>query len=152
MLLERIGKLFDYEHQAYGHGVSTTGKMGRGIAIEFKERFPTMYSEYRALCSERKLQPGDAFLYSEKNSPYIFNLLTQDSLKGAQKEYLRKSIRQMHNHALVHDITDIAIPEIGCGLGGLHLDDLTEALYPFTMDASHHVTLYSMPPNDRMSH
>lgn len=39
----------------YAHGRNCAGAMGKGIALQFKERFPKMYLEYKQLCKEKKL-------------------------------------------------------------------------------------------------
>jgi O-acetyl-ADP-ribose deacetylase (regulator of RNase III) len=145
MLIERIGNLFDYEHQAYAHGVNNQGVMEAGIAVEFKRRYPGMYEQYRDLCINQELKPGDAFLYHEQGKPSVFNLVTQSNVFFAEKQFLVKSIRAMYVKARDEDITDIAMPTISCGLGGLVLADLKIALHPFIQDTSHHVTIWHLP-------
>ncbi len=39
----RIGNLFDSEAQTLVNTVNCVGVMGKGIALEFKKRFPDMY-------------------------------------------------------------------------------------------------------------
>ena len=50
MLLKGEGDMFDFNHQAYAQGVSNLGFMGRGIAVDFKNRYPQMFREYKELC------------------------------------------------------------------------------------------------------
>lgn len=50
----------------------------------------------------------------------------------------------MHSIAISKGIKDIAMPEIGCGMGKLRLDDLIASLQPFISDSQHHVTIYSI--------
>ena len=144
MLIQSEGSLFDYEHEAYAHGVSTRGIMNAGIAVDFKSRYPEMFEIYRSRCQKHELNPGDCFYYeSPNNSPSVFNLITQDNLLRASGIYLKTSFAKMHTIAKVKDISDIAMPEIGCGLGGLTIDILIASLHPFISDPSHHVTIYS---------
>ena len=63
MIIRAEGNLFDYEHQAYAHGVSNLGRMGKGIAATFKELYPEMFQEYRNLCHKKLLEPGQIFFY-----------------------------------------------------------------------------------------
>jgi O-acetyl-ADP-ribose deacetylase (regulator of RNase III) len=145
MLLQRNGNIFEYEHEAYAQGVSNTGKMGSGIATEFKKRYPLMFEQYKELCRKKELKPGDCFFYEKRNEfPAVFNLVTQDNLLCASISYLENSIEKMHHIALDRKIYDIAIPKIGCSLGNLKLDELIRSLRPFTRDSRHHITIYSL--------
>ncbi|MEP7218688.1 MAG: hypothetical protein ABI876_07205 [Bacteroidota bacterium] len=38
------------ELTAMAHGCTCAAAIGKGIAVEFKRRWPTMYSEYRHRC------------------------------------------------------------------------------------------------------
>ena len=146
MIIRNEGNLFDNFHQAYAHGVSNLGIMGRGIALEFKERYPEMFEEYRVRCNNGILKPGECFFYHGDiiDLPSVFNLVTQDNIFQAQQEFLEKGIKEMYMTACEKGITDIAMPEIGCGLGNLHINDLIESLSPFIEDSRHHITIYSL--------
>lgn len=144
MLIEIIGDMFDYEHEAYAHGVNTLGVMNAGIAVRFREMYPRMFTEYGRRCRMRELLPGGCYEYVAPDGIVIFNLATQDSLEHATALYLEDSVRRMFNYAYEHDIINIAMPRIGCGLGGLSLDALYKALKPFIQDTKFSVTLYSL--------
>ena len=38
--------------------VNCVGAMGKGIALEYKLRFPEMFKEYQRICFQNKLRPG----------------------------------------------------------------------------------------------
>jgi len=57
------------------HGVSCAGRMGAGIALEFRRRFPEMFQEYRRRCYKKRLQPGDLFLWKQ-SQPWVLNMAT----------------------------------------------------------------------------
>ncbi len=143
MIVREKGDLFANQHEAYAHGVSNLGKMGKGIAVKFKKMYPEMFQIYRSLCHEDELKPGDSYFFrADDGRPSVFNLVTQDSLKEAQAVYLEESIEKMYVQARQEDITDIAMPMIGCGLGKLSVDRLIGALNAFARDSYHHVTVY----------
>ncbi len=48
----------------YAHGCNCAGAMGKGIALQFKNKYPKMYSEYRARCKDGLFNPGDVFDYN----------------------------------------------------------------------------------------
>ncbi|MBT7332046.1 phosphatase [Candidatus Woesearchaeota archaeon] len=144
MLLREEGDMFDFNHQAYAQGVSNLGLMGRGIAVDFKNKYPQMFKEYKELCRNGELNPGDLFFYQDLVLPDVINLVTQDNLLHANKSYLRESIKKMFVLAKRNDIKDIAMPEIGCGLGKLDFSDLEDMLQPFIGDSNSTVTIYSL--------
>lgn len=143
MIYKVRGNLFEHVHEAYAQGVSNMGKMNSGIAEEFKEIFGNpMFQEYRNLCFTKKINPGDIHVYDNEDLPLLFNLITQDSLFCANKKFLCESMRKMYTYVKNCDISNIAMPRIGCGLGRLKFDDLIDSLDPFLKDNKIDVTIY----------
>lgn len=77
------GDLFLSQAQTLAHGVNCRGRMGAGIDVEFRRRFPKMYKEYRQRCNRDELRPGDLFLWKE-STPWVLNLATPDRTSGAR--------------------------------------------------------------------
>lgn len=118
------GNLFDANVNALAHGCNCQGVMGAGIALEFKRQWPTMYKYYREICQSEPIEPGHMFVYIE-GELVIFNLMTQlrphstASLTGIQSGLIR-----MREYANKKGIGKIAMPKIGCGLGGLRWEQV----------------------------
>lgn len=109
---------------SYAHGCNCAGAMGKGIAVQFKSKYPDMYLEYKQLCKENKFCPGDVFDYDYGNG-HIYNLGTQATWRTRAKiEYIEKALIQMLELASGDNVTAIALPAIGAGLGGLKWDDV----------------------------
>lgn len=121
-----VGDLFDYP--VIGHGVNTRGVMGAGVAVGFRDRFPTMFENYRNLCRTRSLFEGDVQVWYE-NGVLGFNIASQD-LPGpnAKAHWLESGLRNTSMWARKLGVTSVTIPEIGCGIGGLNRDDLDYAI------------------------
>lgn len=103
----------------YAHGCNCAGAMGKGIALQFKEKFPQMYKEYKQLCKSDNFKVGNVFLYKTEDG-WVFNLGTQESWKRkAELKYIEQSIESMFLLAEQNHIDKIALPRIGAGLGGL---------------------------------
>lgn len=116
------GDLFEQPVPALAHGVNCAGAMGKGIAVEFKKRWPAMYREYFQRCARGDLHPGGVFSYPTDSGPYsmIYNLATQAHWRtGATLEVVGWCISNLLIQADRHAIQKIAMPRIGCGLGGL---------------------------------
>src|SRR5947207_15259856 len=81
-ILYVAGDLFVNTHhaEALAHGCNCAGSMGKGIATGFRDRYPSMYEEYRRRCmaKSRLFNPGDAWLWKEADQPWAFNLGTQE--------------------------------------------------------------------------
>lgn len=113
------GNLFDANVNALAHGCNCSGQMGKGIALEFARRWPRMYEEYREICWDGQIQPGYMFVYIS-GEKVIFNLMTQ--LRPhylASLGAIEASMINMREYAFGAGINKIAMPKIGCGLGGL---------------------------------
>ena len=56
------GDIFKSPAQVIVNTVNTVGVMGKGIALEFKKRYPDMFQAYRDVCDRRKLKIGSLML------------------------------------------------------------------------------------------
>jgi O-acetyl-ADP-ribose deacetylase (regulator of RNase III) len=123
------GNLFDYSYKqgfAIGHGCNVDGAMGAGIAKSFRAMFPDMYLMYRVLCESGRAPVGDFQSWSYWNhyepGPVFwgYNLFTQDRPGPcARIEWIDSSIALAVEDAERQGVK-LAIPEIGCGIGGLN--------------------------------
>jgi len=108
--------------------VNCVGIMGRGIALQFKKSYPENFKEYEQACKNGLVKPGEMFIYSFNSlfqPKYVINFPTKRHWKGKSR------IKDIENglHALVEDIKrleikSIAIPPLGCGLGGLDWNEV----------------------------
>ena len=114
------GDLFRHEGlQALAHGCNCAGAMGKGIAVEFRSRFPEMYAEYKRRCADRRFALGDVFTWTDGDRT-VFNLGTQQSWRSkADLLAVERALRTMVEIAEQRGITQIGLPRIGAGLGGL---------------------------------
>src|SRR5262245_11417213 len=110
------GDLFANAHHAaaFAHGCNCQGSMGAGIAVGFRQRYPEMYEQYRALCksSPRRFDPGDCFLYESDDRPWVFNLATQENYWRDRATYaaIEASLTRMRALADAKGVTSIALP------------------------------------------
>lgn len=61
------GDLFESKAQVLVNPVNLNGVMGKGLALEFKKRYPEMFKQYRELCKNRNFLPGQLWLYKGAN-------------------------------------------------------------------------------------
>lgn len=122
------GDLFLSGAQTLAHGCNTRGRMGAGIAVAFKERFPDMFRDYRRQCRNGTFQPGQIALYPQQR-PWVLNLATQDSLGGARLEYVRSCFSAISEDFGDLGIRSLAMPRIAAGLGGLEWEAVLDLAY-----------------------
>jgi len=123
------GDLFSAKTDSFAHGVNAVGKMDAGIALEFKKRYPEMYSRYKRLCDQHILLPGEVFYYGSKDErPNVVNLVTQNGLNKANIDYLELAIDGLTKRYKMWNIKKIAMPKIGCGRGGLDWEEVKSLL------------------------
>jgi O-acetyl-ADP-ribose deacetylase (regulator of RNase III) len=131
-LIERSGDLFDTESNILGHGVNIEGLMGAGIAKEFSSRFPVMYDEYKDICKHGELVAGETWLWEDEASDFIvLNIASQDKPgKHARLDWLESGLEDALEQLAraFDDVEVIALPRIGCGIGGLDWEDVRPVL------------------------
>lgn len=103
--------------------VNCVGVMGKGIALQFKKKWPDNFSEYTKACKSGELRPGKVHIYQLKKSNhplFIINFPTKDHWKEKSKiEYIIDGLRDLIQQIKQRGISSIAIPPLGCGNGGL---------------------------------
>ena len=62
-----IGDIFTSPAQVIVNTVNTVGVMGKGIALEFKKRYPRMFELYKTACEKKRLQIGKLMLVNEQD-------------------------------------------------------------------------------------
>ena len=114
---------------ALAHGCNCAGAMGRGIAVEFKRRWPDMFRAYRDACKVGTFAPGDVFPWSAAGGRWIYNLGTQKSWRSpATVPAIQQSVTAMAAHAARNGVRSVAMPRVGAGLGGLGWDTVEPVL------------------------
>lgn len=99
--------------------VNCQGVAGRGLALQFKERFPANDAYYRFACYLSYLQPGGVAPFCDAGT-WIFNLATKNHWrKPSQLRWLRRGALQLARACDEKRIRTLALPRVGCGLGGL---------------------------------
>ncbi len=121
------GDLFLSRAQTIGHGVNTRGRMGAGVAVDFRRRFPEMYKEYRRRCHNDELAAGSYFLWTQSD-PWVLNLATQAELAGASRPFVRDALSLLAARYEAEGITSLALPRIAAGLGGLSWGEVKSLL------------------------
>jgi O-acetyl-ADP-ribose deacetylase (regulator of RNase III)/uncharacterized protein YwgA len=122
------GNLLDANTQALVNTVNTVGVMGKGIALQFKEAFPSNFRQYAEACKKKTLQVGQLLVVKEQTlqgEKIIINFPTKTEWYHKSKyEYIEEGLKALVTVIETHPIESIAIPPLGCGNGGLKWDSV----------------------------
>ena len=111
--------LFLSPAQTLVNTVNTVGVMGKGIALEFKRRYPQMFERYRAFCDEGSLVVGKLQLYKTPNK-WVLNFPTKKHWRHPSKlEWIETGLQRFVETYEARGITSVSFPQLGTGNGGL---------------------------------
>jgi len=103
--------IFDTDVDAYVNTINTTGVMGAGIALEFKKRYPLMFSEYKQKCHLKEIKPGDCYVFKGDDGIYLLGLAVKNDWRNwSTVEWIDQSIKSMKLVILENDIKSISMP------------------------------------------
>lgn len=118
------GDMFKSPAQVLTNTVNCVGVMGAGVALEFKNRYPMMFEDYKAKCDRSEVKPGQPYLW-EDDSTQILNFPTKrDWRNDSVFQDIEDGLKHLANSYADMGIQSIAMPALGCGLGGLDWSDV----------------------------
>ena len=120
----RTGDIFaeSWKVEALVNPVNCVGVMSRGLALRFKELYPDNFRAYAAACQRGEVRPGRMFVFETglDYPRYILNFPTKAHWREASRlEDIEAGLAALAEEVRVRGIRSIAIPALGCGLGGL---------------------------------
>ena len=117
------GNLLQAEAEALVNTVNCVGYMGKGIALQFKKAFPENFKSYQLACKEKRVVPGKMHIHEFGdilNRRFIINFPTKRHWRNPSRiEDIESGLVALVDEVKIRDIKSIAIPPLGCGLGGL---------------------------------
>lgn len=117
------GDILAAQAEALVNTVNCVGVMGRGIALQFRKAFPENFDAYRKACARGELRPGALFVFEANrlHGPrFIINFPTKRHWRGKSRiEDIRLGLESLVEEVRRRGISSIAVPPLGCGLGGL---------------------------------
>jgi O-acetyl-ADP-ribose deacetylase (regulator of RNase III) len=113
------GNIFESEAQTIVNTVNCVGIMGKGIALEYKKRYPDMFIKYKQLCDKNLFNIGQLWLYKTE-SKWILNFPTKlDWRNKSEIEYLELGLKKFISEYKTKGITSISFPLLGANNGGI---------------------------------
>lgn len=159
MLTIEFGSLFDSKAQTLTNTVNCVGIMGKGIALEFKKRYPSMFADYVERCNQGEVRLGAPYVYAlparqtdffgsdeDKWPSLILNFPTKKHWRSRSRlGDIERGLDHLVNHSEAWGITSLAMPPLGCGNGGLTWDLVGPLMYRYLSPLQLPVALYPPP-------
>lgn len=121
-MIERgVGDLLRADVDALVNAVNCRGVMGKGLALQFKKTFPDVFTAYQVACDAGGVRIGEVHIVERPRSPrFVINFPTKDDWRKPSKlEFIEAGLVDLVEQVRLRQIESVAIPPLGCGLGGL---------------------------------
>src|SRR5712671_3429007 len=125
-----IGDLFATQAQTRVNTVNCVGIMGKGVAQEFKKRYPVMFEDYAEHCARKEVRLGEPYLYHDRSGILIVNFPTKDHWRSPSR--LSDIERGLDYFVQNHEdwgVKSVAFPPLGCVNCGLNWEKFGPLIY-----------------------
>jgi O-acetyl-ADP-ribose deacetylase (regulator of RNase III)/uncharacterized protein YwgA len=149
-----IGDIFKSKSQTLVNTINCVGIMGKGLALEFKKRFPDMFKDYESRCKRNEIKMGKPYLYKPLIQPWILLFPTKEHWRSVSNiKDIENGLNYLAQHYQEWGITSLSMPPIGCGLGQLDWKIVGRTLYRHLAKLDIPVELYAPPgtPNAELT-
>ncbi|VXD17080.1 macro domain-containing protein [Planktothrix paucivesiculata] len=141
------GNLFTSQCQTLVNTVNCVGVMGAGIALEFRLRYPEMYTRYVELCEKQLFEIGKLWLYKSQQH-WILNFPTKKHWKNPSEiEFLKLGLQKFVNIYEEKKITSIAFPVLGANNGGIPQEKSLEIMEEYLIQCNLPIQIYIYDPH-----
>jgi O-acetyl-ADP-ribose deacetylase (regulator of RNase III) len=124
----QIGSIFDARLDMLVNPVNCIGLDNKGLALEFKHRYRSNSRAYQRACHNHQIRPGLPHLWpTGQDVPprYICNFPTKDHWQDPSTiKMIEEGLYVMDRAMSALQITSVAVPALGCGLGGLSWEEV----------------------------
>ncbi|MGL5934717.1 MAG: macro domain-containing protein [Cetobacterium sp.] len=129
------GNIFDSEAEMLVNPVNTDGIMGKGLAYQFKKKYPNNFKNYYEKCRTKELDIGNSMVYSRENNKIIVNFPTKTSWReNSRIEYITIGLNKLKELMLKEQIKSVALPPLGAGNGKLDWNKVKGEITRFSIE------------------
>lgn len=150
------GDMMSSNAEALVNTVNTVGVMGKGVALRFKEAFPSNFIAYQKACREGSLVPGKLLVERDYNGKgekkIIINFPTKQHWRYPSKyDYIKSGLEELVRVIECYNIKSIAIPPLGCGNGGLNWVIVRRMITEALQNVEAEITVYEPNPEIKLT-
>lgn len=123
------GDMFSAKTEAIVNPVNCVGVMGAGVALQFKRRWPAMFTDYQYVCKMGQLDIGKLHVY-QHHTLTILNVPTKHHWRNPSKlSWVVQGVTSVVEYCEANNINSVTWPLIGCGCGGLAQKDVVTVMH-----------------------
>jgi O-acetyl-ADP-ribose deacetylase (regulator of RNase III) len=127
-MIQRVrGNLLAADVEALVNAVNCVGAMGKGLAAQFKTQFPDVFQAYARACEVGEVEPGRMHVVETGlvSPRLVINFPTKRHWRDRSLlEDVDAGLAALVREVKIRAIRSIAVPALGCGLGGLSWEDV----------------------------
>lgn len=129
--------------------VNTAGVPGAGLALSWAKQYPDAAKLYKTACRNHSFGIGNILVVATTpiNKPlqHFLCFPTKEHWRNPSRmEYIEAGLPVLAKTCERLQLTSIAVPALGCGLGGLHWQDVNPVLIQYL--GGHDMTVRLYPP------
>lgn len=109
--------------------VNCKAVMGAGLAKQFRDKYPNLFEAYKQYCHNGNLSIGHCALVKDNDITAILFPTKYDWQEPSKLEYIELGLNSLCKCLDYFKDVQIAIPPIGCGLGGLSVELVIPIIY-----------------------
>lgn len=129
-LIEK-GNIFNSSCEFLVNPVNCVGVMGKGLALEFKNKYPLNFEIYKKACDNASFNIGNLLIVPVDNK-FIVNFPTKKHWRNkSDLEFIKIGLEELKVAIKDFNIKSIALPKLGCGLGGLDWNKVFDLIKDF---------------------
>ena len=132
------GSIFKSDAEIIVNPVNCVGVAGAGLAKKFKERYPFAHSTYSQACDNGLLSVGTMLVLPtdrQTGPKYIACFPTKRHWsEKSNLTYINDGLISLRRHIASTPEKSVAIPALGCGLGGLDFGEVLRLIHYYFDD------------------
>ncbi len=155
------GDMFFSQMQTLTISVNTVGVMGKGLASRAKYQFPDVYVVYQDVCKQKTLSMGTPYLYDREASLdsalaenpstlpnpndrkwFLLFPTKRHWRENSDIDGIEQGLRWVYENYETQRIDSLAMPALGCGLGGLKWKDVGPLMCRYLSNLNIPVRIY----------
>jgi O-acetyl-ADP-ribose deacetylase (regulator of RNase III) len=148
VIREISGNILAADVEALVNPINTVGVMGAGLALQFKRKYYfEMFDDYVTACNNGTLRVGKVMVHAVGHGKYVISFPTKGDWKDPSRlEWIDQGLGDLARRITTLGIKSIAIPPLGCGLGGLSWSDVRKLIEQHLGELDVDVVLYPPKP------
>ena len=107
MIISVRGNLFESPAQVLTNTVNCVGVIGKGVALEFKNKYPALFDDYRKRCDSGEVRTGIPYLWEDEHAQILNFPTKRDWRNPTQLDDIEAGLTLIEN--LLGSIPDLDV-------------------------------------------